>query len=218
MSARRPRTIDDALRAAILGTLRAHERAAARPPPDPLPGKGSVGWYSVYVPSSGAHPFWAAWWTAPPRTVPWRRPDAADRLSNLFVPSPRSAAAVAKDAIRTALGAGADARELPASWAQEVQARAQEKTEKKAHPRRAEPPKPAASVGGPRLQSGRVAEGVRALRALGLDPASATVEDVQRAFRARAKTGHSDQGGEADMGELVRLRDAARAYVMARAS
>jgi hypothetical protein len=58
--------------------------------------------------------------------------------------------------------------------------------------------------------------GAVAVRALGLDPATATEEDVQAAFRVRAKTGHADKGGHLDMGELVRQRDAARNYVAAR--
>lgn len=57
--------------------------------------------------------------------------------------------------------------------------------------------------------------GAAAVRALGLDPATATEDDVQAAFRARAQTGHADKGGKLDMGELVRQRDAARAYVNA---
>jgi hypothetical protein len=58
--------------------------------------------------------------------------------------------------------------------------------------------------------------GATAVRALGLDPATATEDNVQAAFRARARTGHADKGGKLDMGELVRQRDAARAYVNAR--
>lgn len=58
--------------------------------------------------------------------------------------------------------------------------------------------------------------GAAAVRGLGLDPATATEDNVQAAFRARARTGHADKGGQRDMGELVRQRDAARAYVTAR--
>jgi hypothetical protein len=54
----------------------------------------------------------------------------------------------------------------------------------------------------------RRAEGLDALRALGLDE-SATAADVQSAFRKRAKTEHPDQGGSGDMAELVRIRDRA---------
>ncbi|XXX73905.1 hypothetical protein WMF30_40290 [Sorangium sp. So ce134] len=54
----------------------------------------------------------------------------------------------------------------------------------------------------------RRAEGLEALRALGLDE-SATAADVQSAFRRRAKVEHPDQGGSGDMAELVRIRDRA---------
>jgi hypothetical protein len=67
-----------------------------------------------------------------------------------------------------------------------------------------------AATGAPREDPGAAA-----VRALGLDPATATADNVQAAFRARAQTGHADKGGKLDMGELVRQRDAARAYVTA---
>lgn len=60
------------------------------------------------------------------------------------------------------------------------------------------------------------AKGPPAVRAFGLDPKIATVDDVQRVFREHAKRGHSDQGGAADMGALVKQRDLARAYIMKR--
>jgi hypothetical protein len=61
-------------------------------------------------------------------------------------------------------------------------------------------------------------DGFAAVRAFGLDPATATVDDVNRVFRQRAKRHHPDQGGGGvDMGKLVRSRDAARDYVNARA-
>ena len=48
--------------------------------------------------------------------------------------------------------------------------------------------------------------------------ASASVEDVQRAFRTRAKAEHPDQGGKGDMGHLVAVRDRTLAYVQQRAA
>ncbi len=45
--------------------------------------------------------------------------------------------------------------------------------------------------------------GAAAVRALGLDPATASEDDVQAAFRARARTGHADKCGGLDMGELA---------------
>jgi hypothetical protein len=60
---------------------------------------------------------------------------------------------------------------------------------------------------------GPVAEDVRAF---GLDPGTATVDQVKAAFRARVKSGHSDHGGTEDIGRLVALKDKALAYVEAR--
>lgn len=58
--------------------------------------------------------------------------------------------------------------------------------------------------------------GAEAIRAFGLDPETATHDDVQRVFTAAAKSGHSDRGGAADMGDLVKQRDLAREHIAAR--
>ncbi len=60
--------------------------------------------------------------------------------------------------------------------------------------------------------------GLGACFELGLDPSTATVEDVQSAFRRLAKAEHPDLGGSGDMGRLVAVRDAARKYVQSRAA
>ena len=58
--------------------------------------------------------------------------------------------------------------------------------------------------------------GAVAVRIFGLDPATATWAEVRRVWNARALAGHSDRRGSADMGNLTRHKDAARAYLTAR--
>lgn len=54
--------------------------------------------------------------------------------------------------------------------------------------------------------------GLRGLAELGLGP-DATAEEVRAVFRERAKNGHADKGGQADMGALRQAKDVALAYV-----
>ena len=129
--------------------------------------------------------FWAAWWSAPPRIAPFRKPDA----SNGGALSPEEAL---RDAERVA---GRTLSLAPPHWARawnrtlrgeppftprELRHAASEKIERRA---RIDPPTSAKAI-------------------LGVD-ADATVDELKRAYRKRALETHPDRGGDANAFRLV---------------
>jgi hypothetical protein len=134
---------------------------------------------------------WAAWWTAPPVAVPFRKPDA-------FSGGARTREEARKAAARAA---GRPLVEIDARWARawaRVLVGQAPWSARKASPVGRPPPAP------PR-------EGSKswALALLGLDSA-ATADDVKRAFRAVALRAHPDRGGtDAEFIRVKRAHDVA---------
>lgn len=127
--------------------------------------------------------FWAAWWTAPPQRVPFRKPDASDGGE----PSREAAIAAARRAAQL------DLTVIDSEWA-----RAWNRI------LRGQDPWP----GGAAARGGSTREALPKERdgselpmsiwtLLGV-PASANAEELKLAFRKRALELHPDHGGEAE--------------------
>lgn len=133
---------------------------------------------------------WAAWWTAPPESAPFRRPDASS-----------GGARSREEALRQAeRAAGRPLVEIEGRWARAwarilVGEKPWTGADRSTFDEGPVPPRRA-----PRAPVGSVWE------LLGVEP-KASVEEIRRAFRRRALAAHPDQGGDAD-----RFRALRRAY------
>jgi hypothetical protein len=126
---------------------------------------------------------WAAWWTAPPTRAPFRKPDAS-----------QGGARTRAEALRQATrAAGRPLVEIEGRWARawaRILVGQKPWTDRADTPPRRARPAPRTSV----------------WHILGVD-AHATVDEIKRAFRARAHTTHPDHGGDPE-----RFRELRRAY------
>jgi hypothetical protein len=127
---------------------------------------------------------WAAWWTGPPARAPFRKPDAA-----------AGGARTRAEALRAATrAAGRPLVELPGTWARAW-----------ARILVGEPPF-AAGAGEPRPRRTPQPGPASVWQVLGVAPGAA-LDEIKRAFRARALETHPDQGGDGE-----RFRELRRAY------
>lgn len=120
--------------------------------------------------------FWAAWWSAPPRRVPFQRPDASD-----------GGAATHEEALAAAVArAGRPLSPTDPMWARAwIQIlRGQTPTFPKAHP-------PKTATDAPRA----AARSVWAI--LGVEQ-GVTLEELRAAYRKRALETHPDHGGDVE--------------------
>jgi hypothetical protein len=127
------------------------------------------------VPTKRRRFFWAAWWSAPPESDPFRRPDA----SNGGARSREEARVAAEQLAKQPL------EEVEARWARawmRVLRGEPPWTAAGRAPRRPQPPPPAGSR-------------PWALATLGL-PAGATNGEIRRAFKELALRTHPDRGGD----------------------
>lgn len=122
--------------------------------------------------------FWAAWWTAAPSRLPFRRPDASNGGARSHDEAKREAEQVAHTSLT----------EIEPLWA-----RACIRT------MRGQPPftprETAAASGRPIARRDRGTAPASLWSILGVEP-DASVLEIKRAFRARALTTHPDHGGD----------------------
>lgn len=124
--------------------------------------------------------FWAAWWTAPPAQVPFRKPDAEGGAATT-----REAALAAAEK-----RAGTKLVEIDALWAKAwmrvLRGQAPWPSKSSRVPRSAAP----ASSVAPKTES--------VWTLLGVSP-NATEADLKAAYRKKAMETHPDRGGDADL-------------------
>lgn len=122
--------------------------------------------------------FWAAWWSAPPARLPFRRPDASNGGARSHEEAKHEAE----------LSAGSSLTEIEPLWA-----RACIRT------MRGQPPftprELAAASGRPIARRDGAPPPASLWAILGVEP-DASVLEIKRAFRQRALTTHPDQGGD----------------------
>jgi hypothetical protein len=141
---------------------------------------------------------WAAWWTGPPTRVPFRKPDAFEGGART-----REEARAAAE-----LRAGRTLAEVPAMWARAwMRVLAGQRPWFEVQGRVAASPDEAA-VDVPRVEVPGAASILGVVSGAGID-------DIKRAYRARALETHPDRGGDPE-----RFREVQHAYeqLVARAS
>jgi len=131
---------------------------------------------------------WCAWWTGEPCKKPFRKPDAFSGGARTHEEAKRAAERAA----------GRPLREIEPLWARafiRIQAGLPPFPEKKPRPRPEDPPAGETPRKQKRYRPSVAEPGACPFAILGL-PRSASIDEINRAFRRRALETHPDRGGD----------------------